>query len=61
MNAYENDPLENFKLDHLDISAKTAGTIADAQSWEFTNIDLKIADGSRVILKDSGGVTGLPR
>src|SRR5271170_28638 len=37
VSAYPNAPLVNFKLDHLDIQAATAGTIADVKNWTITD------------------------
>lgn len=54
-------PLLRFRFQNLDIEAKTAGSIAGAQDWTFTGLNLKTADGSRVELKDSHNVQGLPR
>jgi polygalacturonase len=58
--AYPNAPLVNFKFDHLDIQAATAGSIADAQNWTFSDLKLVIADGSAVKVTESTNVTGLP-
>jgi polygalacturonase len=58
--AYPDAPLTNFKFDHLDIQAASAGTIADAKDWSFSDVKLTIADGSAVKLVDSTNVTGLP-
>jgi hypothetical protein len=49
-----------FKFDHLDIQAASAGSIADAQDWTFSDIKLTTADGSTVKVTDSTNVTGLP-
>lgn len=57
--AYGNAPLENFKFRDLEIEAQTAGSIQDAVNWIFVNTHIKSADGSRVTVKDSRGVTGL--
>ena len=60
VSAYPNAPLINFKFDHLDIQAASAGSIADAQDWTFSDIKLTTADGSTVKVTDSTNVTGLP-
>jgi len=60
VSAYPNAPLVDFKLDHLDIQAATAGNIADAQNWSFSDVHLQTADGSTVKVTDSTNVTGLP-
>jgi polygalacturonase len=60
VSAYPNAPLVDFKLDHLDIQAQTAGSISNAQNWTFSDVHLQIADGSTVEVMDSTNVTGLP-
>ena len=57
--AYKDAPLENFKFKNLEIEAQEAGGIQDAVNWIFVNAHIKSADGSRVTVKDSRGVTGL--
>ncbi len=51
--AYPNATLDNFRLDHLDMEAKTAGFIANAKNWTFSDNEIKIADGSKVSLTDA--------
>lgn len=46
--AYPNATLDNFTLEHLDIEAQTAGTIADSKNWNFLNNKIKTADGTKV-------------
>jgi len=58
--AYKDAPLTGFKFDHLDIQAASAGSIADAKDWSFSDDKLTIADGSAVRVTDSSNVTGLP-
>jgi polygalacturonase len=62
VSAYPNAPLVNFKLDHLDIEAQTAGTIADAKDWILTENTIKTADGSQVTITDSAtaGIQDVP-
>jgi hypothetical protein len=36
-----NATLDDFRLDHLDIEAATAGTIADAKNWTLTDNNIK--------------------
>jgi hypothetical protein len=59
VSGYPSDPIQNFRFDHLNISANTAGTIADAENWTFANTVIHTADGSHVELKDCRNVTGL--
>ena len=60
VSAYPDAPLADFKFDHLEIQAQSAGTIANAQNWTFSDVHLQIADGSSVKVTDSSSVTGLP-
>jgi polygalacturonase len=60
VSAYPNAPLIDFKFDHIDIQAATAGSIADAQDWTFSDIKLTTTDHSTVKLIDCTNVTGLP-
>lgn len=57
VSAYQEAPLVDFKLDHLEIEAQSAGTIADAKNWTFSDLNLKIADGSKVKLTDDTNVS----
>ncbi len=62
VSAYPNAPLVDFKLDHLNIEAATAGTIANAQNWTMTDNTITTADGSKVSITDSENVsTGEPK
>lgn len=47
VSAYPDAPLVDFRLDHLDIQAATAGTIANAQDWTLTHNHIRTADGTR--------------
>jgi polygalacturonase len=51
--AYPNATLDNFRLDHLDIEAATAGTIANAKNWTIADSTIKTADGSKPVFADS--------
>ncbi len=53
VSAYPNATLDDFHFDHLDIQARTAGTIANARSWTFTDSEIKTADGSKPTFIDS--------
>jgi polygalacturonase len=59
VNAYPNDPIENFTLSNVDIQAQTAGTIANAQNWTFSNVDIQTTDSTHVTIKDCSGMNGL--
>ena len=57
VSAYPNATLDNFRIDHLNIEAATAGTIANANNWTLSDNTIKTADGSTVTIKDSTNVT----
>jgi len=59
VDAYQNAPVYNVKLDHLDIQAQTAGHIFDAKDWVFSDTKLTTADGSVVSLSDDANITGI--
>jgi hypothetical protein len=48
VSAYPNAPLVDFRIDHLDIQAATAGTIADAKDWKLSDNTIHTVDGSTV-------------
>ncbi len=52
--AYPNATLDNFRIDHVDIQAQTAGTIADARNWKLEDNKIQTADGSTVKLLAPG-------
>jgi polygalacturonase len=60
VSSYAESPLEDFEFRDIEIAAKSAGSIANAENWTFTGLKLTIADGSAVAVKDSKSVTGLP-
>jgi polygalacturonase len=60
VSSYPDAPLLDFEFKNVEIEAKTAGSIQNAENWSFTGTRIKTADGSLVTLKDCRGVTGLP-
>lgn len=48
VSAYPQAPLENFRIDHLDIEAQSAGTISDTRNWQMSDNSIRTADGSKV-------------
>jgi polygalacturonase len=58
VDGFREAPLERFRLDHLDIEAKSGGHIHDAREWTFS--DVKLAIGQPVALELGTGVAGLP-
>jgi len=55
VSAYPNATLDDFRIDHLDIEAATAGTIANAKNWKLSENQIKTADGSKVVFTDAAG------
>jgi hypothetical protein len=53
VSAYAAAPLEDFRIDHLDIEAATAGTIANAKNWRMEDNKIVTADGSVVKFTDA--------
>jgi polygalacturonase len=53
VSAYAQAPLEDFRLDHLEIEAATAGTIANAKNWRMEKNKIETADGSVVKFVDA--------
>jgi len=53
VSAYSNATLDNFRIDHLDIEAATAGTISNARHWTLDENKIKTDDGSKVVYTDS--------
>ena len=51
--AYPNATLDDFRLDHLEIEAASAGTIANARNWTLTDSNIKTEDGSKPVFTDS--------
>jgi polygalacturonase len=53
VSAYPNAPLEDFRLDHLEIEATTAGSIANTHNWTMTDNKIQTTDGSKPAFTDS--------
>jgi polygalacturonase len=60
VDAFPQAPLERFQLDHWQVDAQTAGHIADAKDWKFSDLTFHIEDGTTPDLIDDTNVTGLP-
>ena len=58
--SYKDSPLTNLQFRDMDIEAATAGNIQYADGWNFSGLKLKVGDASKVSVRDSRGVTGLP-
>jgi polygalacturonase len=57
--SYPDSPLKDVTFRNIDIAAQQAGVIQNAENWKFENVRIQTADGSRIALKESRGVTGL--
>ena len=62
VSAYPGATLDNFHLDHLDIQAAMAGSIANARNWTMRANTIKTADGSKVSFTefDAAGTKDIP-
>jgi hypothetical protein len=49
-------PLEHFTLDHINIAAQSAGTVANARDWTLSHVDIKTSDGSRLDFSDTSAL-----
>ena len=59
VSSYADSPLQDFTFQDLDIAAKAAGSIQNAENWKFVRTRIHASDGSHVVVKDSKSVTGL--
>jgi hypothetical protein len=55
VSAYPDATLDNFRFDHLNIEAATAGTIANSRNWTIADSTIQTTDGSKVVFTDSTG------
>ncbi|HZP05868.1 MAG TPA: glycosyl hydrolase family 28 protein [Terracidiphilus sp.] len=53
VSAYPNATLDDFRLDHLDIDAATAGTIANAKNWKMTDNNIHTLDETKPVFTDT--------
>jgi len=58
--AYPDAPVEDVRLDHIDIKADKAGSIRYGRGIHFHDAVVRTADGSQVSVAESTDVTGLP-
>ncbi len=56
VSAMKEAPLVNFKLDHILIESRTAGSIADTRDWRLSHVTVQDSDGSHVKFKDTQGL-----
>lgn len=59
VNGRENQPAENFLLENITITARTAGTIKNAEDWTFKNVTIKAEDGSKLEFVNCQDMKGL--
>ena len=52
-------PLRDFHFSDVNIQAKTAGSIQNADGWTFVKTVIQALDGSKVALKESQNIKGL--
>jgi polygalacturonase len=57
--AYPNAKLKDFRIDHVKISAGSAGSIHDTEGLTLSNIDLTVPAGSRLETEDNVDLHGL--
>ena len=59
IDAFPELRLDQFTFKHLQIEATTAGHIADAKDWTFSDVTLHTTDGSVVALSDDRNIIGI--
>lgn len=57
VSAMKAAPLVDFRIDHIRIESRTAGSIADIRNWTISHVSVKTEDGSRVKFKDAQGLS----
>lgn len=50
VSSYADSPLVGFHLRDIDVEARSAGSIANAEQWTFTNVKLKTPDGATLAI-----------
>jgi polygalacturonase len=56
VSATSEAPLEDFKLDHVDITAQSAGTVADTRDWTISQVAIHTEDGSWLTFSNTNGL-----
>ena len=59
VNGRKNQRAGNFLLENIQITAKNAGTIKNAENWVFKNVTIKADDGSTVQFENCDNMKGL--
>jgi len=57
--AYPQAKLKNFRIDHVNIAAETAGSISNTQNLELDAVTLKVPTGDKLKTEDNVGLKGL--
>jgi polygalacturonase len=57
--AYPQAKLKNFRIDHVNIAAESAGSIADTENLVLNAITLKVSEGSRLQTDDNAGLQAI--
>jgi hypothetical protein len=57
--AYPQAPLKDFRIDHVNIAADTAGNLSNTQNLKLDTITIKVPDGSHIKAEDNTGLQGL--
>jgi polygalacturonase len=59
ISAYPDAKLDNFRIDHVHITAASAGHIDDTHNLSLSNIDLTVPPTSRLATADDPGMQGI--
>ena len=57
-NAAQDAPMEQFKLDHIDLTAEHAGSIRHADRWQIRDVRVHARDGHALTQEDMRQSTG---
>jgi len=60
LEAYADAPLQNIRIDNVDLEADTPGSIRHARNVHFTNSRIIGRNGAFVTLENAENITGLP-
>jgi polygalacturonase len=58
-NGRKNQPAGSFLLENIEITAKKAGVIKNAENWIFRNVKIQAEDGSKVRFENCRNMMGL--
>jgi len=59
VNGHQKEKAGKFLLDNVTLKARTAGTIKNAENWEFKNVTIEAEDGSKVKFENCLNMTGI--